>query len=244
MMISLNKIGLLVTGLLFLSCETKKQDIALSGTFVNVSYLEKSNHILLADIPFYAVEMTFLKDSVLFSNGFETGKIAFHKKGSLYTLHNAYQHDGTLQDMQLEATSDSTFIVKDSAYTNTKGNTVFSKSAASFESRLAQTMIAGTYEFIFPETLKTKKVHFTDKEITGFPGYSRYELCYSGDCMQMITDKINAIYLSDANTTTLFGWKYGPDNTVALYNVTAPVPDIKGDQKITTRAYLLKKVQK
>jgi len=227
------------------SCSKSETGYKLSGTFINTSYLEQSKTKRLRDIPFYGTEIKFEKDSIVFSNGFETGKLAFTQKGNQYVLKEAYQNNGALKDMILEATSDTTFTLHDTEYTAASTPSVFTKSKATFESVLTKKLIDGTYEILYPEALKSTRVTFSAFTITGLPGYNHYNLCYSGDCMQMITDTINSISLSRPDgSTAIFGWKNGPQQTLELYRVSDPIPDNKGGQRITQKAFILKKTGK
>ncbi|MEO4006052.1 hypothetical protein [Flavobacterium sp. CAU 1735] len=244
-MIALNRIFLAVSCMTLFSCSKSDSGYKLSGTFINTSYLEQSKTKRLRDIPFYGTEITFEKDSILFSNGFETGKLAYTQKGNQYVLKEAYQNNGVLKDMILEATSDTTFTLNDTEYTTTTTPSVFTKSKTTFESALAKKVIDGTYEILYPETLKNTRVTFSAFTITGLPDYNRYNLCYSGDCMQMITDTINSISLNRPDgSTAIFGWQNGQQQTLELYRVSDPIPDSKGGQRITQKAFILKKTGK
>jgi len=244
-MIALNRIFLAVSCLTLFSCSKSESAYKLSGTFINTSYLEQSKTTLLRDIPFYGTEITFGKDSILFSNGFETGKLAYTQKGNQYILKEAYQNNGHLQNRILEATSDSTFILNDTEYTTAATSTVFTKSNIPFESALAKQLIDAEYEIQYPETIQNTRVTFAQSKLTGLPNYTDYDLCYSGDCMQMLTDTINVISLHRTDgSVDLFGWQFGPQQTLKLYRVSDPIPEIKGEQKIIGTAFILKKVGK
>lgn len=244
-MIALNRILLAVSCMTLFSCSKSESDYKLSGRFINTSYLEQSKTKLLQNIPFYGTEITFEKDSIVFTNGFETGKLAYTQKGNRYILKEAYQHNGHLKELILEATSDSTFTLYDTEYTTASTPSVFTTSKIPFESALAKKVIDGTYEIQYPEALKNTRVTFSAFTITGLPDYNRYNLCYSGDCMQMITDTINSIYLSRPDGhTDLFGWQNGLQQTLELYRVSDPIPDSKGGQRITQKAFILKKAGK
>lgn len=242
-MTALNRLIIAFLFITFLSCE-KNTNYNLSGTFINTTYLEQSKTSLLSDIPFYAVELTFNKDSILFSNGFETGKLAYIKKGNQYLLKHAYQNNGIFKDLILEATSDSTFTLQDHDYTTQNSDSNFKKSKVSFETALTQNLLEGQYEIYFPDSLKTRKIEFKSNGKTNIPGYSRYSICYSGDCLQLVDDKINLITVTNSTKNEFFGWRYGTNNTLELYTISAPLPDIKGGQKIIGKAYILKKVPK
>ncbi|UUC44328.1 hypothetical protein [Flavobacterium cerinum] len=242
-MTALNRLLITFLCITFFSCE-KNTNYNLSGTFINKTYLEQSKTALLSDIPFYAVELTFNKDSILFSNGFETGKLAYNKKGNQYLLKKAYQNNGIIKDLIIEATSDSTFTLLDHDYTTRNSDSNFKKSKIAFETALAQNLLEGQYEIHFPDSLKTRKVNFESNGVTNLPGYIQYSICYSGDCMQLVDDKINLITLTNSHKTDFFGWKRGADNTLEFYTVSAPIPDIKGGQKIIEKAFVLKKVPK
>lgn len=244
-MIALNKIFLTVSCMTLFSCSKGDSGYKLSGTFINTSYLEQSKIKLLQNISFYSTEITFEKDSILFSNGFETGKLAYSQKGNQYILKEAYQNNGILKNMVLEATSDTTFMLHDTEYTTASTPSVFTKSNTTFESALAKKVIDGSYELLYPERLKNTPVTFSAFTITGLPDYNRYNLCYSGDCMQMITDTINSISLSRPDGhTAIFGWQNGPKQTIELYRISDPIPDSKGGQRITQKAFILKKTGK
>jgi hypothetical protein len=73
----------------------EKKPIALKGTFINQSYLNRSSDTLLSAIPFYCTELVFDKpDSVLVKNGFEEYALKYEIRHDTCFVKKAYQHRG------------------------------------------------------------------------------------------------------------------------------------------------------
>ncbi|WP_306352674.1 hypothetical protein [Flavobacterium sp. '19STA2R22 D10 B1'] len=247
---NLKKLSLLIiTGLVvFFSCQKRNNSsIQLEGRFVNQSFLDQVKNSPLNYIPQYCTSITFIKDSVEIENGYETYKLPYTRNKNIYTIKDAFQNDGKINDLILKATTDSTFISKDSLYTTVATNSKFIKvKSSNFNQKLNQAVLVGSYKITFPKEAEGKIIKFNKEGgIENFKPYNFYELPYSGDGAEMIdTDaKMNAIYFFPR--TLLYGWKYADNKKdIILYNVSPPIRDIKGGRKVLKKAYELEKIDR
>ncbi len=237
-------------GLLNFSCQKEKEYQALKeGYYVNEYALEliKSKKTQITRIPYLIPEFYLTKDTVRFFAGYDQMYATYTKIGNKYVLKDI--NDKT--EYQLTMTSDSTFVLNHNFYkgdepsfnhTENKKAYNFKKSSNNFEQSLNAVAIAGNYEITFPGQLAGKKIRFNSEgTIENFDTFKVYAIPYVGDGAQMLdykSDK-NSIFLN----TTLYAWKYDINKKdITLYSTTPPIPDIKGDQKIVSKAFQLKRI--
>jgi hypothetical protein len=255
MKFSLSFFAVISIGSLFLSCNQLKEYQALKeGYFVNEYALDliQSKKMQLTRMPYLIPEFHFSKDTVRFFAGQDRMTATYTKTGNIYTLKDI--NDKT--EYQLTMTSDSTFTLKhnfyvgnESAYNSTenKKTYTFKKSPYNFDQCLNKIAIEGRYEITFPTELAGKKIRFnSDGTIENFGDLKKYKIPYDGDSSQMLatTSGENSIFLESNTRFVLYAWNYDRNKKdITLYATTPPIPDIKGDQKITHKAFQLIKIE-
>jgi hypothetical protein len=241
-------------GFLHLSCNPTKEYQALKeGYYVNEYALDliQSKKMQITRMPYLIPEFHFSKDTVHFFAGYDKMTASYTKKGNNYTLKDIYDKTEYL----LTLTSDSSFVLKHNFYkgaepafnsTENKKTYPFKKSAYSFAQCLNEIAIAGNYEITFPAEIASKKIRFNaDGTIDNFDTFKKYTIPYDGDSAQMLatTSGENSIFLESNAGFDLYAWKYDSNKKdITLYTTTPPIPDIKGDQKIVSKAFQLKRI--
>jgi hypothetical protein len=212
--------------------------IALKGTFLNESYLAHASDTLLSAIPFYCTELVFDRpDSVLVRNGVEEYPLKYEIKQDTCFVKNAYQHQGTLKDLVLILSSDTSFVALEQEFTGQIQPASFRKTSVfkGFEYGLNNATVAGKYAIVDAATQKQLVVTFTaDGRIEGFPAYQKFSVCYSGDCVSEPLEASNVIMLENAQKEVEFAvWRFDKSTKrLIISKLAEPQPDIKGERAI------------
>ena len=212
----------------------------ISGLFVNTTVLNYLPDSLLGTTPNYCLEMRFINhDSINITSGFDGGNVFYKKeKENLYRIKNAL----FIGDMLFEVINDSIILLIDSAWTNTKTPSVFTKAKSNltFENYLNDKVISGTYTWLNLRDSTQEKVEFTtDGKISGHNEFAVYALCYAGDCMSEATEKINTITLL-GKTADAYAFNINRETKViSIYQLASSIEDIKGDRKVEQKLYEL-----
>lgn len=236
----------------FACSETKEKEISVTktpilpvdvtGYWVNLSFIDHAKQDVLGSKDFYCCEMVFDDDSVLIDNGFEEYFLAYSIKDSVCILRQAFQD----RDLYLKIHSDYTMSFIDTSLDYVHGNDVFmcpetlsseehSDININFISMLNDSLISGKYYlYIKGKPAKTEVEFFSDGKVIGLQGFSDYELCYSGDCMEMPDSAVNVILLAkDNGDADDYVWEGNrTQNYLRIYELEAPIADIKGQRKI------------
>ena len=215
-------------------------EVNVSGTFMNTTVINSLPDSLLGKTPNYCLEMRFInKDSLFIDNGFEGYNVCYQKqKANLYAIKNASWKG----DMFFEITNDSTILLIDSAWTNIKTPSVFSKTKAflTFENYINNKVITGTYTWLTVKSSSQEKVEFTsDGKITGHKEFDAFALCYAGDCMSEPAENINTITLLGKMTDSYAFRIDHKTKIVSIYQLAPAIKDIKGDRKVEQKLYEL-----
>jgi len=230
----------------YTSCK-EKEETGLTGRFINESFLRQVSDSIPGLIPVYCYEMNFSSaDSVDILYGFEKARLAYKKSGNKYILIKALQE----KDMVFTVNENQTITLIDSAWNGNNKNSTFSESTnkgnpeADFISNLNSEIIAGDYNVFKANKPTGKKISFKeDGTVSGIEKFSRYTLCYSGDCVGEIYPISNSITLTgDKNESVTYAFKSDKTNkTIGIYHIEAPVQDIKGERAIKELAFDLRK---
>lgn len=226
----------------------EKKPIALKGTFINQSYLNRSSDTLLSAIPFYCTELVFDKpDSVLVKNGFEEYVLKYEIRHDTCFVKKAYQHQGVLQDLVLLVSSDTSFVALEQDFTDTKLPAIFTKTSVfeGFEYGLNKATIAGKYAVETPTDKQAKIITFTENGIIkGLSNFSKFSVCYSGDCMSEPLEEGNVIMLENNRNEVEFAvWSFDKvTKQLTIFKLEEPQQDIKGERAIKSTLLKLRKI--
>lgn len=243
-------ISLLVSiGLKACLVNDEKKSIALKGTFINQSYLNHSSDTLLSAIPFYCTdELVFDKpDSVLVKNGFEEYALKYEIKHDTCFVKKAYQHQGVLRDLVLLVSSDTSFVALEQDFTGSKSPAAFAKTSVfeGFEYGLNKSTIAGNYEVINASDKQSKMITFAENgAIKGLPNFSKFSVCFSGDCMSEPLEAGNVIMLENNRKEFEYAvWSFDKTTKqLTIFKLEAPQQDIKGERAIQSTLLKLRKI--
>lgn len=242
-------ISLLVSiGLKACLVNDEKKPIALKGTFINQSYLNRSSDTLLSAIPFYSTELVFDKpDSVLVKNGFEEYALKYEIKHDTCFVKKAYQHQGVLQDLVLLVSSDTSFVALEQDFTGSQSPAFFTKTSVfeGFEYGLNKSTIAGKYAVVNPATEQSQVITFAENgTIKGLPNFSKFSVCYSGDCMSEPLEAGNVIMLENSRNEVEYAvWSFDKaTKQLTIFKLEEPQQDIKGERAIKSTLLKLKKI--
>lgn len=220
-------------------------DTAVSGRYVNFTFLKNVTEKLPEEIPWYCFELNFLStDSVEVFGGFEEYKLAYKKQGNGFVL-----IDATFKGDMFFTIKDSVILLQDIAWTGIAGHSEFkrvpepSTNKWLFDSYYREQIIAGEYELLKKDETSSSEVVFkADGSVTGFLNYTRYDVCYSGDCIGTTSEPAYII--------TFYGHSIAEDyafttdkkkREISLYEIAPPIEDIKGDRPIKDKVFTLKK---
>ncbi|MCE7065509.1 hypothetical protein [Dyadobacter sp. CY326] len=229
-----------------MSC-SKKQDeaIPLSGHYVNETFLETAKDSIPGTINTYCYDVDFVSaDSVKVFYGFEEAMLAYAKSGKKYAIKKALQD----KDLLFSIDENQRLVLEDSAWKQSKENSVFAKNNASaagewhFPEQLNATMIARSYEIFEKGKATGKKVVFdANGKVTGLNDFTMYELCFSGDCVGEVHPISNNItFTSPSNSGTTYAFQFNKEKKILnIYNIEAPIQDIKGERGIKDVAFEL-----
>jgi hypothetical protein len=231
-------------------CGKKKQDVAetgMSGKFVNQTFLDAIPDSIPGLIPAYCFEMDFVSpDSVKIFYGFEEATLAYKKSGKYYVLIKAAQG----KDMPFYVNKDQTITLADSNWTNLKTNSRFSKVLSNngpewdFETYLNRQMIAGNYILFKNDKPTGQKVSFqADGIVSGIHDFKTYSICYSGDCVGEVYPISNNItFLNSKNEPVTYAFvKSKVSQKLGLFNIEAPIKDMKGERAMKELVFDLRK---
>jgi hypothetical protein len=217
----------------------------LSGHYVNQTFLGTAIDSVPGLINTYCYEMDFVgPDSVKIFYGFEEATLSYEKSGNKYAVKKA------LQDKDLMFSIDDTdkLVLEDSSWKQNNENSTFIKLASTargqwqFPALLNARMVAGSYEMFEKNKPTGQKVIF-DKNgtVTGLRDFTSYELCFSGDCVGEVHPISNNITLSSAtNSGSTYAFQFNRVKRILnIYNIEAPIKDIKGERGIKDIAFEL-----
>ncbi|WP_254563113.1 hypothetical protein [Dyadobacter diqingensis] len=218
------------------------ENTKITGRYINETFLGSVSDSIPGLIPVYCYEMNFSDaDSVDILYGFEQAKLAYKKSGDKYLLVKALKD----KDMVFTLNDDHTITLIDSAWNGATKNSQFkaAKGDTDFIHSLNQQIIAGEYNLFSSGKIAPQKVVFSaDGAVKGLENFTRYTICYSGDCMGEIYPISNSITLSnDKNEALTFAFKKDKERkTLSIYHIEAPVQDIKGERAIKGIAFDLR----
>lgn len=242
-------ISLLVSiGLKACLVNDEKKPIALKGTFINQSYLDRSSDTLLSAIPFYCTELVFDKpDSVLVKNGFEEYTLKYEIKKDTCFVKKAYQHQGVLKDLVLLVSSDTSFVALEQDFTGSKLPAAFTKTSVfeGFEYGLNKSTIAGKYAVVHPGAEQSEVITFAENgTIKGLSNFSKFSICYSGDCMSEPLEAGNVIMLENSRKEVEYAvWSFDKaTKQLTVFKLEEPQQDIKGERAIKSTLLTLRKI--
>lgn len=254
MILVCKKISFLFLFILLFSCHREKKYQALKeGYYVNEYALDliKSKKMQITRMPYLIPEFHFNKDTVIFFAGYDKMTASYTRENNNYILKDINDHT----EYSLTITSDSTFVLNHNFYKNDdpsfnytedKNSYSFKESPYNFTQCLNELVIAGNYEITFPTLLAGKRIRFNSNgTIENFVTFKKYEIPYSGDHAQMLDSELNenSIFLESNTGYTLFAWKYDPNKKdITLFSTTPPIPDIKGEQKVVSKVFQLKRI--
>ena len=242
-------ISLLVSiGLKACLVNDEKKPIALKGTFINQSYLNRCSDTLLSAIPFYCTELVFDKpDSVLVKNGFEEYALKYEIKQDTCFVKKAYQHQGVLQDLVLLVASDTSFVALEQDFTGSKSPAVFTKTSVfeGFAYGLNKSTIAGKYAVVNASSKQPEYITFAENgTIVGLPTFNKFSICYSGDCVSEPLEAGNVLMLENSRKEVEFAvWSFDKTTKqLTIFKLEAPQQDIKGERAIKSTLLKLRKI--
>lgn len=198
-----------------------------------------------ADIPFYALELSFDdNDSVDINNGVEKYRLPFVKADGECT----FMITGATQfgDMKFMV-NDSTLTLLDSAWTKNTNASTFSrnnedaKSNWTMENFINECVIAGTYTIKGKDGRPTPVYFLPNGQVTGVKPYLSYEICYAGDCLEETEVPSQMIeFTNDKAEKELFVIRMpNGKRQVQFFKVGPAKPDIKGERSIGELAFEL-----
>ncbi len=249
----MKKIFLLSCSILFFSCthddasQIKKEKAiaqSVSGKYVNETCVKEISDSVAGYAPFFATQLNFISsDSVVMENGFESGLIAYKKNDDKnYTLIKASFRG----DMKFSFNEDGSLTLINN-YDNPKQlhQEKYIKlidSTKNFPQFLNQYMITGEYQLTSNKKEKQIAVFNNDGKVTGIDDYTRYDICYSGDCLSEINERMNIIYLYNNVRQDAFAFKGSKKmKQIDLYEITAfLIENEKGNGVVGDKIYELK----
>ena len=237
--------GLLACTIAICSCnKTKSDESTLRGHYINQSFLESSKDSVPGTINTYCYELDFVSDdSVKVFYGFEEAMLAYAKSGKKYAIKAVFQD----KDLLFSISEDHKLMLEDSVWKQSDTHSVFQKADSTssgqwnFPAKLNEVMIARSYEIFEKGKATGQKVTFSpDGKVTGLGDFTSYEVCFSGDCVGEVHPVSNNITLSSGSINSVYAFQYNPAESILnIYNIEAPIPDIKGERAIKTVAYEL-----
>lgn len=242
----LSAAGLLICAALLHSCnseESKTEEIPLRGHYVNQSFLNIVEDSIPGKINTYCYELDFISDdSVGVFYGFEEATLAYTKSGDKYAIKKALQD----KDLIFSINESKKLILEDSSWKQSRENSTFERIAEAsggrwnFPSILNEKMVAGSYEIFKKGKATGKKVTFSGEgKVTGMEPFTAFELCFSGDCVGEVHPVSNNITFTGPKSAT-YAFQFNTAKKILnLYNIEAPIKDIKGERGIKDVAYEL-----
>ena len=227
----------------------KESEASLSGRFVNQTFLSEMADSLGYTPRYFCFQMHFVEGGRVFiDRGFEGDTLQYTRDGDRFRLVGA----SSMGDMAFDVKDDSTTLVLvDSAFTGVARNSSFTRlpngddPAKAWVAMVNDRMVAGEYEIMQKGKPTAKKVRFhSDGSVSGLDGYTRYELCHTGDCLQTTQPYRHVMYLlkEDGSRTTLAFTIENSGTGLKVYGVGDPIEGTKGERKVLAMVYDLKKV--
>lgn len=249
----MKKIFLLPCSILFFSCthedatQIKKEKViaqSVSGKYVNETYVKDILDSVAGYAPFFATELNFISsDSVVSENGFESGLIAYKKSDDKNYILIQASFRG---DMKFIFNEDGSLTLINN-FDNPKQlhQEKFIKlidSTKNFSQFLNEYIITGEYQLISDQKDKQIAIFNDDGKVFGIDDYTKYEICYSGDCLSEINERMNIIYLYNNVKQDAFAFKGSKKmKQIDLYKITASlIEDEKGNGVVGDKIYELK----
>lgn len=229
----------------------KRKTDGLQGHWINTTLIQQiKDPVSGYNTDWIFAEMIFNgKDSVTVSNGFEAPYNLFYKKlpkNKGYLI--SYSNDR--KDLDMHFTIEGTQLtIKDSFrgkpiaihFIHASEDTGVSNA---FALALNDSVIAGNY-FLYKNNKPTEqKITFLGNgTIAGLDSIRRYEICYSGDCLEEPEKIANVIFLSDSTRNTTgdyYTWKKDyHTKRLHINKLATPEKDTKGNRKETGTAFEL-----
>lgn len=237
---------------IFISCknadtESESKACNLSGKYFNRTVLDQCPAKMPADIPYYALELTFKSnDSVDISNGVEKYRLPIVKgeKDCQFKIVNATQFG----DMIFEVKGDSLLQLFDTAWTKVGTTSSFLRSYStsrenwSFENYLNNCAIAGSYTITSADGKSSPVYFLPNGQVSGIKPYLSYELCYAGDCLEETETSSTLIeFMDDKGGKVLFAYKKPEgQSSIQFFSIGEPKSDVKGERTIGALAFEVK----
>lgn len=239
--------ALLICTAIVYGCNDKSSDtaeVALRGHYINQSFLDVVEDSIPGLINTYCFELNFLSDdSVKVFYGFEEATLTYTKSGKKYAIKKAFQD----KDLLFSVDESKKLILEDSVWKQSNENSLFDKVASPssgqwvFPSVLNEKMIAGSYEIYEKGKATGKKVSFSaEGKVTGIGDFKSFELCFSGDCVGEVHPVSNNITFRSEAANAVYAFQFNSAKKILnIYNIEAPIKDIKGERGIKDIAYEL-----
>lgn len=222
----------------------KTDEVILRGHYLNQSFLDVVEDSIPGLINTYCYELDFISDdSVKVFYGFEETMLPYAKSGKKYAIKNALQD----KDLLFSLDESKKLILEDSAWKQSNENSLFAKVAAPsgakwiFPTALNEKMVAGSYQIFEKGKATGRKVSFSaEGKVAGIGDFKSFELCFSGDCVREVHPVSNNITLHSEAATAIYAFQFNTAKKILnLYNIEAPIKDIKGERGIKNIAYEL-----
>jgi len=223
---------------------TKTDEVVLRGHYINQSFLDVVEDSIPGLINTYCYELDFVSDdSVKVFYGFEEAMLPYAKSGDKYAIKKALQD----KDLLFSIDESKKLILEDSAWTQSNKNSFFAQVAAPsgtewiFPTALNEKMVAGSYQIFEKGKATGRKVSFSaEGKVTGIGDFKSFELCFSGDCVGEVHPVSNNITLHAEAGSATYAFQFNTAKKILnLYNIEAPIQDIKGERGIKNVAYEL-----
>ncbi|SKB57806.1 hypothetical protein [Dyadobacter psychrophilus] len=239
--------ALLVCTALIHGCNDKNNktdEAALRGHYINQSFLDVVEDSIPGLINTYCYELDFVgDDSVKIFYGFEEAMLSYAKSGKKYAIKKALQD----KDLLFSIDESKKLILEDSTWKQSNENSSFAKVASPsgakwiFPTVLNEKMLAGSYEIFEKGKATGKKVSFSaEGKVTGIGDFESFELCFSGDCVGEVHPILNNLTLHSETANAVYAFQFNPAKKIlSIYNIEAPIKDIKGERGIKDIAYEL-----
>jgi hypothetical protein len=217
-----------------------------TGTYINSTVLSACPGKMPDDIPHYVLELVITGgDSIIVDNGFERYSLNVIKHDSCGLI----LKDATLYgDMLLKMNPDSTLELIDTSWTREKSGSGFvkaddSSSTSPFVTHLNECLVTGEYAmFKYGELIPGVVTWKANGEIVNMPPYTRFEVCYAGDCLEETAtpSRIIDLFDQDGNRETFALKNIEGKMALELYQLSEPNPDVKGERTIGQMVYDLR----
>lgn len=218
-----------------------------SGQYVNTTVLSQCPEKMPADIPHFCLEIEFIgKDSVKVDNGFEKFTLRWSKAedGCTFLIHGAT----LFGDMSFTISGDTALQLVDTAWTKLTSFSTFQKvnradEKTGFETLLNECVLVEEYALFDNGNLVPGVVTFmANGQLNGFKPFIGYKLCYAGDCLEETIPPSRIIELIDqTGNREMFAFKNVEGKmAIELYQLSPPVPDVKGERSIGPMVYELR----